>query len=331
MLEPESPPAGTSLLFLPGLLLVLLAASFAEMGCRDCRGSAPEDPAEGAPAVPASRATTSEEKGRGPAAEVPAQEGPRSMPEILVEDFRQGPLDPRRWVPTRLNDFQASSLEVMPDPQEPGDGRLRFRAATIGTRHHTVKYLGVAHPRPIDLRHPVEIEIEIDWAHQSNGSYLTLGFYLSPKWSAATASRHKDWLSFRFVGIPPGKTARAELMRRTHGNLQVVERFGWPKVKSGRDLGRATVTLSLDGRSLSLSIDGKEQFSTPDAGFRFDRAYLFLEMSTHSNYPRRELFIDRVKCAARFFDESAIEQQGKQEGKREGKQEGKQEGGRGPR
>jgi len=273
------------------LALLLLACILSPplAGCRGCGCS------EGEPAPPASPPA-----GR----EVPQQPLPgrgdrraSALPTAgFVEEFAApGPPDPARWAVTSHNDFQESAVDVVADPRQPGDSRLRLMAATLGTDDDTVKQLGVALRQLIDLRQPATITVDLDWAHQANGSYLTQEITLCPTWTTENPLDAPDWLAFRFVGVPPGNTARPEVMRSGAGNLQVVERFGWPEVKPGRELGLARVTLELEGRALRLLVDGEQLAVVADAGFRFDQAHLYLQLSTHSNYTRRELFFDRVE------------------------------------
>ena len=54
----------------------------------------------------------------------------------LRDDFSGERLNPDLWRVTRKNDFQESKIDVV-------DGRLRLRAATIGTDDKTVKFHGV--------------------------------------------------------------------------------------------------------------------------------------------------------------------------------------------
>lgn len=268
--------------------LLLAAALLASLpGCRGCSG-APEGKAlpAGSPGTTGGSAASTLEPDRA----------------VLVEEFAvPGPPDPARWALTRQHDFEEAVVEQVADPLQPGDGRLRLAAATIGTLDSTVKYQGLVLRQPIDLTQPLDLEVELDWAHQANGCYLTQEITLSPTWTTENPLDAKEWLSFRFVGLPPGDKARPEVMRTNNGNLQVVERFGWPEVKPGRDLGRTTVRLQLEGRALRASIDGKQVLAVEDCGIRFDRAYLYLQMSSHSNYTRRVLFFDRVALQGKLL------------------------------
>ena len=277
--------------------LTTLAALWA--GCQGCPPPPPPadpqpapSPAVVAPAKPPSRPTV---------APAPAAPGPGPA-EQLIEEFGGDTLDPERWQTTRLNDFQEARWDLGPDPGQQGDGRLRLRAATLDTRDATVKHMGLVMTRPLDLRASAEVELDLDWAHQRNGSYLALALYLAPSFTRKSASKGDDWLAVRVVGEPPGRTARVELLRRSSGNLAALERFGWPKRKPGWDMGPVRLGVRLDGGALRLSIDGKERFSTANAGLRFEQAHVFVELTSHSNYAAREVFVDRVAVRGTFAE-----------------------------
>ncbi len=285
------------------LLLAVLAPLALSLGaCGSCDpappAAAPPSPATAAPA-PLPAPTPAVAPPVAPAAAAPA--AATAQAEHFVERFQGESLDPARWLRTRQHDFQIAEIGLQPDPEEPEDGRLRLAAATIGTRDVTVKHMGLVHPRALDLTQPTTIEVELDWAHQANGSYLTLGLYLSPELTTVSPSEAPDWLTYRLVGVPPGRTARQEVMRRASGNLQIVDRFGWPAQREGDDTGRTTVRLEIDGRKLRVLRDAQEVAKVEDSGVRFDRGYLYLEMSTHSNYGLRELFVDGVEVVGAFY------------------------------
>lgn len=291
----------------PGAWLVaaglVAGLALAATGCRDCAPPAPGPPtAKPAPTPTAAAPTSTEPGATAGAASTPAPT-PAPKVEEYVEEFSAEVLDPQRWQATRLNDFQEARWDLQPDPEEPGDGRLRLRAATLNTRDATVKHMGVVLTRPLDLRSPVDVQVDLDWAHQRNGSYLALAAYLAPAFDRTSVTQTPDWLGVRVVGEPPGQTARLEVMRRSHGNLAALERFGWPGTKPGRDMGRVRLELHLDGRAARLNVDGKERFSTPDAGHRYEQAFLYLELTSHSNYPGRDVFVDRVAIRAAFGDQ----------------------------
>jgi hypothetical protein len=96
---------------------------------------------------------------------VPGQSQAQPPPEAealsqLKETFSGPALDERVWSVTRKNDFQESTIDLV-------DGRLRLRAATIGTKDDTVKFHGVRSVSPLRLDQPLEISFELDWNNQA--------------------------------------------------------------------------------------------------------------------------------------------------------------------
>jgi len=209
----------------------------------------------------------------------------------LQETFSGPALDGRFWRVTRQNDFQESTIDLV-------DGRLRLRAATIGTKDDTVKYHGVRTVRPLRLSQPLEISFELDWNNQRNGCYLTAGICLCPTATDGNPEAEKDWFKFQYIGVPPGQNARAWVSMRTHGGERILYDEGWPeKQRTGRRVGRQTVKIRWQGDTLSLLENDQVLWETPWPCFGFPQAYLYLQMSSHSNYPPREVFFDNISVA----------------------------------
>ena len=107
---------------------------------------------------------------------------------VLNEDFNSETWPWERWTRIQDGDFQEAVVDTV-------NGRLRLRAATIGTRADTVKHLGIRTNEPVvDLGHRTEIEAEIDWNDQANGCYLRASLYLCPTKTDGTAKKEADWL-----------------------------------------------------------------------------------------------------------------------------------------
>jgi hypothetical protein len=190
---------------------------------------------------------------------------------------------------TRQGDFREALVDIVA-------GRLRIRAGTIGTRDDTVKHLGVRSAEAVvDFSTPIEISAEIDWNNQANGCYLQASLYLCPTATEGTAASERDWLCFEYVGVPPGKNARAVLARREAGNLRMLFTEGWPdKQRTGRPVARQRVVLRLDPQNIEIVENGRPLFGPAPHGVGFRRAYLYIELASHSNYPPRALFFDDV-------------------------------------
>jgi len=205
----------------------------------------------------------------------------------LRDDFSGERLNPDLWRVTRKNDFQESKIDVV-------DGRLRLRAATIGTDDKTVKFHGVRSAQPVSLRQPFELSFELDWNNQANGCYLTTGIFLCPTATDGNPADEKDWWKLEYVGVPPGKNARAWVSARSKGGERVLYDEGWPtKQRTGRKIGKQAVTIRWQHDRLTIVENEKTLWET-DWSVTWPNAYLYLQMSSHSNYPAREVFFDGV-------------------------------------
>ena len=279
-----------------GAVLVLalgLAAGFAVWASRGkgrgtSAGVAPTS-AEASPAEPRQPPKVATRIPPPPKPPEPPKPTPTDPSVLLDESFAGPALSSPPWVLTRDGDFKEAVADVV-------EGRLRLRAGTIGTRDDTVKHLGIRTAEAlVDFSSPVEVGCEFDWNKQANGCYLRASLYLCPTATEKTAAAERDWLCFQYVGVPPGKNARASLARRKAAQLRFLYTEGWPdKQRTGRPVGREKVVLRLGPDTAELIENGKTLWGPAPHGLSFRRAWLYLELSSHSNYPPRELFLDNV-------------------------------------
>jgi hypothetical protein len=214
-----------------------------------------------------------------------------------VEDFSQGRLDASRWQRTVDGDFRDWSVDVV-DAGRPGspDFRLRLRADTRGTRDDTVKHLGVRSARPISLRDGSRISVRLHWGEQANSSYLTGAVVLSPHPTLGNPLQTSDWLKVAYVGVPPGRNARMVIAVKSQGRERTVFTEGWPEVnRAGRPIGVQEVSLRVHRGSFEVG-EGVQRIwaSSPDET-SFGAGYLYLQMSSHSNYPARSISFDDIR------------------------------------
>jgi hypothetical protein len=218
---------------------------------------------------------------------------------IFNENFSEGVLNQQTWQITREGDFKESTIDVYDaDPTENVDFRLRLRANTIGTKDDTVKFHGVRIVEVVNFSEGKEISFDLDWNNQSNGCYLTASVYLCPTATNGNPREEKDWLKFEYVGVPPGHNARCVIAARSDGKVKYLYTEGWPEQKSGRHIAYQRIRIILDGENLKVIENGTERYSTQSHGLEFSSAYLYLQMSSHSNYPARELYFDNVVVTA---------------------------------
>ncbi|MBM3499847.1 MAG: hypothetical protein FJX74_14395 [Armatimonadetes bacterium] len=215
-----------------------------------------------------------------------AQDLPQTV--LFADDFPAPHLDPAKWVHTSLNDFQTEVADVV-------DGRLRMGAATIGTDDRTVKFHGVRTAEPVvDLSQPCEVCVDADWNDQANGCYMTVAVYLCPT-VAENPRDEPDWLALQYIGVPPGRNARCWVSVRTAGHEEALLTENWPEERTGRSIGRQKLHITLDRETLAIAENGASLLEVAEGlGLSFDRAYLYLQHTSHSNYRMREVFFDNV-------------------------------------
>lgn len=227
----------------------------------------------------------------------------KNKPDLKVEfqdTFDHGSLNPQRWQITREGDFKESIIDVYDaDPTENVDYRLRLRANTIGTKDDTVKFHGVRSVEKMNFSDEKETSFDLDWNNQSNGCYLTASLYLCPTVTNGNPREGKNWLKFEYVGVPPGHNARCVIAAKSEGKVKYLYTEGWPEQKSGRHIAYQRIKIISDNKSLKIIENGKEIYSSQSHGLEFSSAYLYLQMSSHSNYPAREIYFDNVVIASK--------------------------------
>ena len=221
----------------------------------------------------------------------------KSVKSTFFDDFQRGKLSPDRWKPTRQNDFRKSVVDVT-DVGE-GDFRLRMTAETTGTRDDTVKFHGVRSLKKVVFAEGKKISLDLDWNDQANGCYLTAGLYLCPTVTDTNPRDEPDWIKFEYVGVPPGRNARFQVVTKNRGNLKFLFREGWPdRQRTGRKITLQQLELLIDGKGLIVIENNREIFRTEDHGIRFPGAFLYLQMSSHSNYPARTIYFDNIRISS---------------------------------
>jgi len=215
----------------------------------------------------------------------------------FAEEFDGAELDEAKWAVTRKNDFAEFAVDQVPGAAGSKGRRLRLRCGTRGTDDRTVKCLGVVSRGRLDLSGRKKLELVLDWNNQANGCYLTAAVYLCPTLTTGNPAEQPQWLKLEYVGVPPGKNARAAVWFKDQRSPNWLYDEGWPnKQRTGRKIGRVRLGICFDAGRWQVLEDGRLLF---DSGGKwrlpFDRAHLYLQMTSHSNYPPRELFFDAVK------------------------------------
>ncbi len=206
------------------------------------------------------------------------------------DDFSSPSLRKDRWVVTAAGDFEERAADVT------GGQRLRLRADTRATRDDTVKFLGVRTREAFAVRDGLCVAATLDWNDQANGSYLSAAVILAGAETRANPLLGRDWLAAEYVGVPPGRSARLQLASSSSGLRRTLEDEGWPLVqRGGRTIGRVRVVLFVAPTATRLWENGELRHESAGPTLLAPRVFLHLQLSSHSNYPAREVYFDDVE------------------------------------
>ena len=200
---------------------------------------------------------------------------------------RSTPLHEAGWELTAGGDFEERIADLT-------GSRLRLRAATRRTRSDTVKFMGVRHREEVALKPGTRIKVDFDWNRQTNGSGLAAGLLLAPAVTSTNPYELPDYVWIEYIGVPPGRNARRVIGVRAASNHRHLDMEGWPeKNKEGRaiEVLRLEVEIGAD-RSFRLLENGQEAYASPPGTLPFDKAFVYLQLSSRSNYPPREVFFE---------------------------------------
>ena len=225
-----------------------------------------------------------------------AMVAPFSQVATWTDTFSEPRVDPRRWHLTSDGDFREWSVQVAELPQASGSGRLALRADTRGSSDETVKFLGVRSVPSLDLDREVRISVDLDWNSQTNGSYLSAAIVLSPSATSQSPFNASDWLKVEYVGVPPGRNARMVIGLKQGGHERTLENEGWPgRGREGRRIGLQHLVIVCRRGALQVWENETLMYESKERVIGFDSAYLYLQMSSHSNYPARTVYFDNVR------------------------------------
>jgi hypothetical protein len=275
--KPAISPSGKKVILLAGALFLLLAVATSLI----LRRSGP-DAAPSAGGLP---------KGA---------ESSMSLTPSWEESFSEGTLDVKRWTPTSEGDFEGKSIDVFDVRRlSKPDFRLRLRASTRGTRDDTVKFLGVRSAAKVRFGRETRIASDIDWNDQANGCYLSAGLVLAPAQTEGNPLQGKDWLNVEYVGVPPGKNGRLAAWLRTGGHDEWVFSEGWPQVnRGGRPLSLQRLEIIVRQGNFEIVENGRSVYESKGKKLPFAEAHVYLQVSSHSNYPPRELYFDNIRVTS---------------------------------
>jgi hypothetical protein len=214
---------------------------------------------------------------------------------VFTENFSEGVLNHQTWQITQEGDFKKRIIDIYDvDPSENVDSRLKLGMNTIGTGDDTVKFLGVKSIEKVNLSDETKISFDLDWNNQSNGCYLTGSFYLCPTATSGNPEDENNWIKFEYIGVPPGQNARCVIANKVDGNTRIIYTDGWPEDRIGRRIEDQHIIMVLDNKSLKVQENGIELNTPLLNDLNLTSAYIYLQMSSHSNYPLREIYFDNI-------------------------------------
>ena len=159
-----------------------------------------------------------------------------------------------------------------------------------------MKYLGVRSARPIPLGAGTRIAVRSHWSEQPNTSYLTGAVVLSPHATDRNPLDTADWLRIAYVGVPPRRDARLLVSLRATSRQRTVYTDGWPEANpGGRAVGAQEVIVCVRDRTLEVREADRQVWRAQPDEVTFGEAYLYLQLSSHSNYPARSIDFDGVR------------------------------------
>ena len=213
----------------------------------------------------------------------------------FFEQFNDQKLNHKRWRITREGDFKKSIIDICDIDQGEGENyRLRLMANTIGTRDDTVKFHGVRCLNKIDFSAGKSIFVDLDWNNQENGCYLTAAIYICPTITEGNPKDERDWFRLEYIGVPPGKNARCAISAKVNNRIRHIYTEDWPNKKRGRLISYQKIGLLLDDQGFEVLENGKNLYGLESHKLNFSAGYLYLQMSSHSNYRSREIYFDNI-------------------------------------
>jgi hypothetical protein len=234
-------------------------------------------------------------------------EPPRCV--AVAEDFEGGDLNPERWQFTSAHGRASRHQVVRRDRNGSVNHELRLAADISGTSSGAVGFVGVVHPRPLDLRRRQDIEVEIDVSEPGHTNGLRAGVYLAPVLTWEPPERGSDWFKFEYVDEAMGTGVQGVLAARRGGRLTIVGTPARPAPpRPNRGMSRRAVRIRLEGRRVRVFEDGALWQESADLELPFSSAYLYLQMSARGPDQRGEVFFDDLVVRTPCRHASSLDQ-----------------------
>lgn len=224
--------------------------------------------------------------------------------EVFKEDFDLGTLDLTLWQITKDGDFKEEEITVFNSAgNKKQDYKLKLRANTLGTSD-PYKYLGIRSLESINFDKIRIISFDIDWNKQKNGCYLGAALYICP-YKSENPKKEKDWIKFEYTGVPPGQNVRLNIWCNVNSSLKKLYTDWGLRDDNNKPLGKPladgnhTIKIQIDNTYIQVFEDEKEIFPVSPHGMNFHSGYLYIQMSSGTNYPSREIYFDNILVTKR--------------------------------
>ncbi len=191
------------------------------------------------------------------------------------------------WISFRVGDFRQSAIEI--------DKTLRLAADTRGTPPGTWKHLGVRSAAPIPLREGTFLSISVEWPENSDTSSMSASIVLSPYAIPGDPRTSSEWIDVSSIGtgLAAGRlvvTSDVDGVSLTHFSEET------PRVDfAGRPASRQDVRITVSNRTIQIEEDGWKLTETGPPALPSDQCFLYLMLSSDSNFPLREVQFSELK------------------------------------
>jgi len=209
------------------------------------------------------------------------------------DDFSKNNIDADKWKIIKDGDFKNVAIDIL----NPGE-KLRLKADTINTNSST-KYLGIKSIETIDLSGKRTISFDFEWNNQFNGSYLSGAIYLCPT-DTNNPKKESNWLAMEYTGVPPGKNVRINVWSKVNNSLKEIYTDWGKKDKKGKAQGITfgdkphNMKIIVEQDTITVIENNKELVKFNKELFNSNSAFIYIQMSTGTNYPSREIYFDNI-------------------------------------
>jgi len=215
------------------------------------------------------------------------------------DSFDEDHLNQARWTRIGAGDNTRRVIGILAArEQAPHERCLGIGIDTRETKNDTVKVAGVRSIPKFALVNGTRISTVLQWLEQKNASYFKAQILLSPYPVSGNPLLTPDWLGVAYVGVPPRENARLVVETRVNQQERTLYREGWPLVnRAGRPISAQQIEIRFRSDGFDLLENDTVIFQS-QARPPFREAYLYLLVTSHSNFPLRLVCFDDIEIRA---------------------------------